>query len=414
MAGCGGSLKEFTLALAVFTLVAGTTTPSLWRHVLSSSRFLPQSLSNASSPVKAQIAFDKNMIFPGYVVDAATPTNIFVIDANGEKPELQLSKDDRSSHPVWSPDGRRIAYVHERDDSSRKWEETYEISVMQADGKDPKHLAFIPGAPKTIAWSPKGETLAFDGFVPGPWEGNISFLESSIYLLQVDGDKTPKLLVKDGSSPSWSPDGSQVAYTCVSKANPGKRKNSFCLIATDGHSKPHVFRENAWNPIWSPDGQKIVFLETIKKRVQLMVCNPDGSNLIRLTDGHHDVQSAAWSPDSKFIAFTEKRPMEDEVIQTGPLHSAQVPRVFLVDIDGSSRIPLGEKESLWCHDVSWSPDGKFIAGICASGIRNPSTRRQRAADSIFRISVTDFKGKPKIVARDGVGQAVFSPVMNSQ
>jgi len=78
------------------------------------------------------------MIFPRRVFDAPTPTNIFVANVNEARVELQLTNDDRSAYPVWSPDGKTIAYLDFKKERSGKRlaspESATEVVLMGADG----------------------------------------------------------------------------------------------------------------------------------------------------------------------------------------------------------------------------------------------------------------------------------------
>ena len=56
--------------------------------------------------------------------------------------------------PVWSPDGKRIAFTSNRDGN-------YEIYVMNADGSGPKNLTNHKGWDNFATWSPDGKRLAF-------------------------------------------------------------------------------------------------------------------------------------------------------------------------------------------------------------------------------------------------------------
>ena len=345
-------------------------------------------------------------------MDAPTPTNIFVANVNETGGELQLTRDDLSEYPVWSPNGTKIAYIHLNEivnpGKRRRW--TSQIVLIDADGKNPMELAsFQFGTLPTVSWSPDDKTLAVGGVMLGPTMDGQGFVESAVYLLDAASRKSPQLLIERGFSPSWSPDGSQIAYGCTTEVRPGEYKGSLCVIPAISHSTPHVIAENAWNPIWSPNGENIAYLSRVGGKGQLLICHPDGSNIIPLTESKSDVESFAWSPDGRRIAYTEKHPMDDEVIQSGPLHSVDVPRIFVTTMDGTRLGPFGEEDRLWCHDLSWSSDGESIAAICGSGLRDRATRKQRFEASLFLLDSANIRSRPRVIAQNGVERAVFSP-----
>src|SRR5580765_4216813 len=103
--------------------------------------------------------------------------------------------------PVWSPDGRRIAFLSRRDGGK-------EIYVVNADGSGQRRLtgdARFPaytGAKSTPTWSPNGRQILFEGG-PGAYR--------PVYVVNADGSGQRRL-ARNGSSPAWSPDGRTIAF----------------------------------------------------------------------------------------------------------------------------------------------------------------------------------------------------------
>jgi Tol biopolymer transport system component len=371
---------------------------------------------NPVSPSSSQrrIAFARNMIFPKAVMGAPTPTNLFVADPSGAGSELQLTADDRSVNPVWSPDGRRIAFIHlnEGPEGRNMRDPAKEVFVMDADGKYPKRIAtfrfLLLYQGNAFSWSPDSTKLAVGAVTnTSSWFGPPS---QSIFIVDVrEPGKSPELLVEHGALPSWSPDGNQIAYSCFSEHKPVGFTTSLCVTDARGKREPRLVANHGWYPSWSPTGQHIAYLSRIGDKGQLMICKADGSTPLPLTDGKRDVRTFAWSPDGNRIAYTEMHRMEDEVILSGPLHSVDVPRIFITKIDGTRMGPFGETDRLHCSYLTWSPNGELLAAVCTSGLRDKTTRKQRFEATLFVLDSTDPGSPPRVIARNGVEQPVFSP-----
>ena len=76
------------------------------------------------------------------------------MNADGSS-QTRLTKNPvRRWQPVWSPDGRQIAFVSQRDGN-------YEIYVMNADGSNQTSLTQNPVSDEQPVWSPDGRQIAF-------------------------------------------------------------------------------------------------------------------------------------------------------------------------------------------------------------------------------------------------------------
>ena len=94
----------------------------------------------------------------------------------------------RDTDPVWSPDGRKIAFTSKRDG-------TWDVHLMNADGSRLRNLTRNPAHDAAPAWSPDGRKIAFGR-------------AGEIYVMNADGSgqrnltRTPKA---DEFSFAWSP-----------------------------------------------------------------------------------------------------------------------------------------------------------------------------------------------------------------
>ena len=97
--------------------------------------------------------------------------DIHTIDPDGSGLQ-QVTSTGAERDPVWSPNGRRIAFSSERDGNP-------EIYVMNAQGGDQTRLTNDPAEDTNPTWSPDGTKIAFERFVPGSG--------FDIYVMNADG-----------------------------------------------------------------------------------------------------------------------------------------------------------------------------------------------------------------------------------
>lgn len=91
---------------------------------------------------------------------------------------------------------------------------------------------------------------------------------------------------------------------------------------------------------------RIVFVSDRDGNPEIYSCNPDGSNISRLTNDAAGYDEPAWSPDGKHIAFVSDR--------TGH------PEIYIMNADGSNVVRRTFLEN-YTQNPAWSPDGSTIA-----------------------------------------------------
>jgi TolB protein len=268
---------------------------------------------------------------------------IYVMNADGSEQENLTRQPSSDSHPSWSPDGGKLAFVSRRDGNS-------EIYVMNADGSGLRNLTRTPSADRDPAWSPDGRAIAFvQECMPRPGDPRWRCGATYLYVVNADGSGLRRLTTVRGHAltPSWSADRKTIRYGGY-------------LVNADGSGRKKLHESRIWtgrnialDGVWSPDGQRIAAVSVANSpararptKLGLWVTNADGSNARRVaakaTEG-----DPAWSPDGRRIAFRG-------------LGIGVNSDLYVVNADGSGlrRLTRNAAKLRW---FAWSPDGRTIA-----------------------------------------------------
>jgi len=200
--------------------------------------------------------------------------DIYSMNPDGTE-EIQLTSDQEESWgPEWSPEGTRIAF--ERGQPYGKDDSDYmDIYAMNADGTEQVRLTTFSGA-YGPTWSPDGSRIAFAH-------------DRDIYVMNPDGTGEANLTnTADGEyGAAWSPGGSRIAYVCYEVQ---LYEYHICTMSSDGTGQVRLSVGSS--PTWSPDGSRIAFWQD--KDIHAM--NADGTGQVNLTDHPDDEYDPTWSP----------------------------------------------------------------------------------------------------------------------
>lgn len=267
---------------------------------------------------------------------------------DGSPAKRLTNYDGKDTDPMWSPDGEQIYFLSDRNGITNVWVmpqaggQARRISDFQADGaafasmsRDGSVIGCCLDGHIYTVDTKTGETRKLDISAPSDVKGNVI---------------EPKTYTSEASETALSPDGKQIAFVVrgelfAMKAIGGKamrltdtpaRESAIAwspdsnrlLFCSDRDGTTDVFvmestdrREpmlaksrlrkttplatsdgEELSPRWSPDGSKIAYL---LDRGHLWVMNPDGTGNRMLVKGPN-IGSIEWSPDSRWIAYSQE------------------------------------------------------------------------------------------------------------
>ncbi len=219
-----------------------------------------------------------------------------------------------------------------------------------------------------------GDTIAFSSM------GNI-------YTMNTDG--TNLIELARGSTPSWSPDGTQIVFSFGLGRFRGDVSDVYIMDA-NGANRVNLTQgrhKNNGVPDWSPDGTKIAFDSNRDDNAEIYVMNADGKNSKNLTLHLDDDSWPRWSPDGRKIAFDSLQ------VAGGVLNHSDI---FVMDVDGANRTNITQNPRAYNTTPSWSPDGERIA--FARAIHDDIT------DSDIYVMNADGTGLVNLTQTPGVGE----------
>jgi Tol biopolymer transport system component len=225
-------------------------------------------------------------VAPFSLDDAQTTGSAILVFKGRDKKSVGFGRRDERT---WSPDGKKLAVVHGGD-----------IWVTSTDKGDPVNITQSPGIEGFPVWSPDGRMIAYTT------DNDEVGKERSLHVIQASGGETQKILnACDKEDFDWSPDGKKLAVISDGKLSVvpisgGKAREIFDL------NEFQIKRVQSLS--WLPDGKHFAFIGEKEKeygdRNRVFLVSEKGGQVIEVAAD--DINWKDWlytSPDGKWISY---------------------------------------------------------------------------------------------------------------
>ena len=313
-------------------------------------------------------------------------SNLWLVPTSGGTP-LQLTQSGHDSSPVWSPDGKTLAFLSSRTGDSQ----VYFLSLA---GGEARALTKLSTGADLVKWSPDGKTIAFT---------------SSVYPDCKDDDCNSKRDAEKEKNKVKAHVAEHLLYRHWTHWNDGKRSHLF-VIPADGSAAARDLTSGAEYDVppderggpadinFSPDSKEMCFtavtdkMEAVSTNGDLFLVPVVGGEIKRITTQPGFDGAPVYSPDGKFIAYHAQLTAEYESDRW---------RVMLYDRVTGKNENLSEGFDRSADELAWSADSQTIYFTAENETQKPVYRMAARAGAEPKKILSDTYNTAISLSADG-------------
>jgi len=275
--------------------------PRQYAHAASDDIHLQQRALTGVARTRLAFSSDRNRESVVGTVERRDVKEVFIADYDGANPRRITANRELNITPVWSPDGRAIAYTSYR----RGYPDIFVAHIFEGRQETPTGGVgqnFLP------AWSPDGTRIAFTSNRDG---------NSEIYVMNADGSNVRRVTSHPAIdvTPTWSPTGAQIAFTSDRSGSP-----QIYIVGADGLNLRRITLEESYadRPTWSPAPfNEIAFAARTGPAYDIKIFELATGAVRQITFGQGSNESPAFAPNGRHLAFTSTRTGPSQIFTVG-------------------------------------------------------------------------------------------------
>jgi len=363
-------------------------------------------------------------------------TSIWTAAISGRESPVRMTNGKHDAQPRWSPDGKRIAFVRGGDKDESGKPKPAQLAILPLSGGEARLITGLPKGAAEPVWSPDGKRLAFLSATTKEDLEKAQHGKNSVK----GGESSTEAAKKPDAETEHESDVHIISRAVYRSNDSGyldpKRHMHIWVLdvpgASDEMTKPVRLTSGDYDEreiVWSRDGSRIYFLTRHIDEPYYELASTDiysvastGGTSEKLASVPMGISDLALSPDGKQFAF--------HGAVTQPVRSYSQPDLWVMDaapnaqpknltadydfdigsaVFGDNAAPRGGHG----RSLFWSPDGRWLIDCVAKEGRTPLVRVDTHSGAVTEIThgeeaVLDFSVTPDV---NGIVALVSTPVM---